>query len=88
MPRGAKVYLELEEISKTGFVIVLYYKGGLISDFRKLFTLLPSPKNMCQIAILSFFSLSGYYLVLRIVIWHIFWRLKNFLRFNSVWNRT
>ena len=39
MARGAKVYLELEEISKTGFAIVLYYKGGLISDFRKLFTI-------------------------------------------------
>ena len=60
MARGAKVYLELEEISKTGFVIVLYYKGGLISDFRKLFTLVPSPKNMCQITILSIFSLGGY----------------------------
>ena len=39
MARGAKVYLELEEISKTGFAIVLYYKSGLISDFRKLFTI-------------------------------------------------
>ena len=71
MARGAKVYLELEEISKTGFVIVLYCKGGLISDFRKLFTLPPSPKKMCQITILSIISLGGY-IVLRIVIWHIF----------------
>ena len=55
MARGAKVYLELEEISKTGFAIVLYYKGGLISDFRKLFTI--TKKKVCQIAILSFFSL-------------------------------
>ena len=57
MARGAKVYLELEEISKTGFVIVLYCKGGLISDFRKLFTLPPSPKKMCQI--LSIISLGA-----------------------------
>ena len=54
MARGAKVYLELEEISKTGFAIVLYYKGGLISDFRKLFTITKKSVSNCYPELLLF----------------------------------